>query len=483
VVDYLRQFFSFDVEWHAFGFHTDELCGHHHGWLKGDVTNTGNHIGDVHVHTVDGVAYDFQAVGEFTLLRNGAGMEIQVRQTPVPTANPATDSYTGLTACVSINTAVAARLGSHCISLQPGREPRRLHFYLDGKPAEFPTQGIDLGSHRLSVFDADGEIGLRLDYDDGTVVTFTPRFWDANQVAYIDVSVTNTPAHEGVMGIVPHDTWLPRLRNGTNLGPMPGPMPASLHDRYVALYKTFADSWRVTDKTSMFVYEAGTSTKTFTDHDWPAEKPPCKLLPQFQIPGVEVHKGVSIRVAERICRIVTDKDLNANCVFDVATTGDETFAKGYLFAQELRKYGTAVRVTGYVPAGVGADRANPPGKAGQQGRRDGWLTVTATVRSLSPGKSHPTGTVVFFVDDVPQKRPMELDSSGRASISVGPLKPGEHKIRATYSGGGRGEHHSSTSPNLLHVVARARDDAPKPGEQRPENSKPGEERPGNRMPI
>jgi hypothetical protein len=41
-------------------------------------------------------------------------------------------------------------------------ERRRLEFYLDGKPAQFPTEGIDLGSHRLSVFDANGEIGLRL---------------------------------------------------------------------------------------------------------------------------------------------------------------------------------------------------------------------------------------------------------------------------------------------------------------------------------
>src|SRR5262249_37855545 len=105
VVDYLRQFYFFDVEWHAFAFHSDELCGHHHGWMQGNTSMTGNQIGDPHVHTVDGVAYDFQAVGEFTLLRNGAAMEIQVRQTPVATANPITDGYSGLTACVSLNTA------------------------------------------------------------------------------------------------------------------------------------------------------------------------------------------------------------------------------------------------------------------------------------------------------------------------------------------------------------------------------------------
>src|SRR5207344_3338086 len=95
-----------------------------------------------------------------------------------------------------------------------------------------------------------------------------------------------------------------------------------LHDRYVTLYKTFADSWRITDKTSLFVYAPGTSTKTFTDPDWPAEKPPCKLKPEFQIPGVKVHPGMPVDRAEAICRIVTDKQLYKNCVFDVATTGD-----------------------------------------------------------------------------------------------------------------------------------------------------------------
>ena len=90
------------------------------------------------------------------------------------------------------------------------------------------------------------------------------------------------------MGFVPKGSWLPRLRNGVDVGPR----PASLHDRYVTLYKTFADSWRVTDKTSLFVYAPGTSTKTFTDPDWPAEKLPCKLKPEFQIPGVKVHQGM-----------------------------------------------------------------------------------------------------------------------------------------------------------------------------------------------
>jgi hypothetical protein len=446
VVAYLTQFFSFDFEWDPFAFNTDENCGYHTGTLSGDLSMKGNHIGDPHTATVDGTHYDFQAVGEFTLLRNGDKMEIQVRQTPVPTANPVTDSYTGLTACVSINSAVAARVGAHRIAFQPGRDRQQLEFYVDGKPANLPNEGIDLGGSRVASFDANGETGLRIDCEDGTVLIATPTFW--NNVWYIDVSVSHTSADEGVMGFVPKGSWLPRLRNGADVGPM----PASLHDRYVTLYKTFADSWRVTDKTSLFVYAPGTSTKTFTDPDWPAEKPPCKLKPEFQIPGFQVPQGMPVARAEAICRIVADKDLYKNCVFDVATTGDEIFAQRYVFAEEVRLYGTSVKIVchrapsgrPYLPSDVTADVPAQPAVHS--------VVFTATVSPLTPGRPIPTGTVTFFIDSVPMNRPVQLDDRGLARVRVAGLKPGEHKIRATYSGGGKFDYHSSSSTNQVCTV-------------------------------
>src|SRR6202022_2099509 len=105
-----------------------------------------------------------------------------------------------------------------------------------GNPAQLPAEGIDLDHHRASGFDANGETGLRIDYNDGTVVTATPTLWTAHNVWYIDVSVYNTRAVEGVMGFIAKEGWLPRLRNGMDVGPK----PASLQDRYVTLYQTFA---------------------------------------------------------------------------------------------------------------------------------------------------------------------------------------------------------------------------------------------------
>jgi hypothetical protein len=445
VIPYLTQFSSFDFQWNPFAFNTDENCGYHTGFLTGDLSKTGNHIGDPHVHTVNGVAYDFQSAGEFTLLRDGNRMEIQVRQTPVPTANPATDAHSGLTECVSVNTAVAVRLGRYRISLQPGPDRQRLELYVDGKPAQVPADGIELGGNHVTAFAANGETGTRVDFGDGTVVLITPRLWNA--VWLLDVSVSHTSADEGVMGFIPTGSWLPRLRNGVDVGPM----PASLHDRYVMLYKTFADSWRVTDTTSLFVYAPGTSTKTFTDPDWPAEKLPCKLKPEFQIPGFKVQQSMPIERAEAICRVVTDKALHQNCVFDVATTGDEAFAKGYVFAEEIRQYGTKVTIKCYQPPvrPYRLSRVEPDVDAQLPAR---VTVVAATVVPLTPGGPIPTGTVTVFVDGVPMNRPTPLEDRGQARVKIAALKPGEHKIRATYSGGGKFDHHSSSSPTLLYTV-------------------------------
>jgi Big-like domain-containing protein len=451
VVAYLSEFQSFDFESTLFSFHSDELCGHHKGKLTPDLSFHGSYTGDPHTRTVDGTSYDFQAVGEFTLLRDGDSMEIQARQTPVPTQHPIADSYSGLTACVSVNTAIAARVGSHRVALQPGRERMQLQFYLDGKPARLLPAGIDLDGHRVTTFDANGETGLRVDYENGTVLTVTPAFWTGHGIWYLNIGVSGTKADEGIMGVIPRGSWLPRLRDGTTVGPR----PASLHDRYVALYKTFADSWRVIAKTSLFVYASGTSTKTFTDTGWPANKPPCKLKPAFRIPGVPVHKSMPIEEAKAICNAVTMDDLNSNCVFDVATTGDEIFARGYLLAQELRLYGTSVQITGDAPPARPGRLPVPEDEPLPKGLPN-TLIVTATVVPLTPGRPTPTGSVTIFVDGVPMKRPTQLDERGRARVTVTGLKPGKHKIRATYSGGGTYEYHRSSSPNLLHTVGRER---------------------------
>ncbi|MDU9005435.1 multicopper oxidase domain-containing protein [Sedimentitalea todarodis] len=410
--------------------------------LKVGAPDDGADIGDPHIHTVDGKRYDFQAVGEFTLLRDRQGMEIQARQWPVATANPITDSYSGLKSCVSVNTAVALRVGAHQISYQPGREQGVLRFFVDGKQAHLPQDGLDLGVHRLtSEVLANGTSALRVAYAHGPVVTASPRFWNSQKVWIMDVDVAHTQAVEGIMGEIHDGNWLPLLPSGASLGPR----PEALQDRYVTLYRTFADAWRVSDATSLFTYDSGASSATFTDRDWPAEKPPCKLKQQFIVPGANpILEGIDPEDAKKICQDVTLKGLHENCVFDVATTGDKTMVEGYLHAQQLMLAGTAVLIS--------TDKAEGP--QGEQVKATATVTRLHGTTRPEKGKYAPklTGTVTFFVDGARAARPAKIDAKGRAAITIDDLAPGLHRIRAEYSG--NEELEPAGSSNAHYTVKR-----------------------------
>ena len=107
--------------------------------------------GDPHLTTTNDVHFDFQTSGEFTALEDqDVPFELQTRQTPVltsfvPEANP----YTGLASCVSLNTAVALRIGEHRVSYQPqgrgGPGERVLELRIDGEPTKIGRDTIKLG--------------------------------------------------------------------------------------------------------------------------------------------------------------------------------------------------------------------------------------------------------------------------------------------------------------------------------------------------
>jgi len=396
--------------------------------LKIGGLDDGSDNGDPHIHTVDGKRYDFQAAGEFIMLRDTDGLEVQSRQTPVLTANPITDSYTGLRSCVSLNTAVAARVGNHRIALQAGKEAGQFLFFVDGKQSRLTTQGLNLDGHHISGFDADGVMALRVDYLHHAVLIATPLFWTTNNVWYLNISVSRTQADEGLMGAIPQNTWLPLLPSGASVGPM----PTSLNERYTTIYKTFADAWRLTDESSLFVYEQGTSTSTFTDKDWPAGEPPCKLKPQFEIPGWVTPDGMGIEKAKQICQIITDEGLNQDCVFDVATTGDADFAKAYLITQKIRQRSTAVQI-------VSTEKG----------------VVTAIVSPLIGKQPKPKGTVIFYVDDNATGAPVKLDTDGRAKWKIDGLDKGTYNIRAIYSPTDATVNYPSSSPNLKATLSES----------------------------
>lgn len=143
--------------------------------------NNGQTDGDPHLTTVEAVRYDFQAAGEFVALRDGESLEIQTRQTPVSTTAPLFNEYAGLSACVAVNTAVAAKVNKRRVTLQPrldgASSPDGLELRIDGQRVRLPEAGIDLGNGGRASASLGG--GLRLDFPDGAILLVTPGWWSA----------------------------------------------------------------------------------------------------------------------------------------------------------------------------------------------------------------------------------------------------------------------------------------------------------------
>jgi len=297
----------------------------------GSAPSDGFMDGDPHLTTVDGTRYDFQGAGEFVYLREQGGMEIQVRHTPVQTAaRPGfADPYTGLSTCVSVNSAVAARVGSHRVTLQPNLsgmpDPNGLQFRVDGAVQTLTPQGVNLGGGVVRLSSSNG---MEIHFADGSKLVAVPAWWPAQQLWYLNVDIYQTTARMGIMGAKAPGSWLPALPNNGSVGAM----PASLNQRYMVLYQQFADAWRVTARTSLFDYRRGTSTANFTNRSWPTQSGSC-LIPRSPTPPA---RPLDRREAERACSALPNPQRRADCAFDVAVTGERGFARTYLISEEIR---------------------------------------------------------------------------------------------------------------------------------------------------
>ena len=416
-------------------------------WLDPGNTGALGLNGDTHITTANGAHYDFQGAGEFVSLRDGSGLEIQTRMAPIATTfNPGPDSHDGLATCVSLNTAVAVRVGKRRVSYQPNLsgvpDPSGLQLRVDGVLTTLSPAGLDLGDGgRLAKTSAAG--GVAVDFPDGSVLNVTPGWWSSQSKWYLNVGVVRPPAADGmaspapgsspapstggVAGAIVPGSWLPALPNGVSMGPMPG----ALHQRYVDLYQKFADAWRVTDSTSLFDYAPGTSTNTFTMRSWPLENPPCV------IPQTEPVRPVSQLVAERACRAVAGKLAHRDCVFDVRATGNRGFGRTYALGRRIQAGGTTTRLS---------DSKDPT-------NAEEPVTFTAVVlRSDRTGRGVPTGAVAFTLDGEKLGRPVRLDASGVAKWKTSSLKTGKHEVTATYVPMQGSALQASTSLGQPHTV-------------------------------
>ncbi len=405
--------------------------------------------GDPHIRTVSGEHYDFQSAGEFTLLLDG-DMEIQARQTSVPSGPPIPNAHTGLTSCVSVNTAVAARVSGRRVTYQPSltgkANPAGMELRVDGKIIDInAVQSVPLGAGARVARSSIGG-GIEIDFADGTSLTAIPGWWGSQSTWYLNLSITNTPATEGVMGFIPSGSWLPRLPDGSSMGPRPAAEAA----RYDDLNRKFANAWRVSSSTSLFDYAPGMTTENFTNKAWPPEGAASCNIPD-RPPVTPIKRDV----AQRLCRQITDKNNRENCVFDVALTGEPNFVKTYTQSQMHDQGGTRTEIH--------SDKNSS--KAGER------VTFVATVKRKKAGEriaataKRAAGAVQFTLDGKRLGKPIRLDAFGRATLTTSLPEPGKHQIGATYVPPKGAGLLPSVSLEMLHLVG-ARDRNPSSANER-----------------
>jgi len=263
---------------------------------------TAKSSGDVHIQLLDGGRYDFQAVGEFFALRAEQGsVKIQVRQQPF-----------GSSRSVSVATALAMDVAGDIIAVYAGSaEPLRVNH----RPVASQDAVVRLPHG--------GEVDRQ---QSGFIVVWPSR--SEAQIfygSYLDYYVTLCSADQitggGLLGnpAAPENSFMPR--RGTAVQRTAAP-----EVYYQQLYHVFGDSWRINQSESLFDYQRGQSTKTFTDENFPYQPDPTAGLTQSQKQN-----------AEAICRRagISDSDVLRECILDVGVTGDAAFAENSALTEAM----------------------------------------------------------------------------------------------------------------------------------------------------
>jgi hypothetical protein len=223
---------------------------------------------------------------------------------------------------------------------------------------------------------------------------------------------------------------LPALPDGKTVGALPVPMPAATHQRFVTLYQTLGEAWRVTGATSLFDYAPGTSTATFTDKSWPPETLACT------VPNGKPAQPLKLSIAQDVCGKITSATSKADCIFDVTTTGDTGFAQLYLASQRAETSGTTTTVNdSRNPSPVGAP-----------------VTFVASVSLTASGTAVTSGTIQFTLDGANAGAPVKLNAKGQATWQTSTLAIGNHQVAAIYTAAAGSVYLASRSLDSSHAT-------------------------------
>lgn len=266
-----------------------------------------------HLRTFDGLRYDLQTYGELVAARTD-GLEVQVRTAPY-----------GESETVSVNTAVAIGVGDARVTyaLDEPDEAR-----IDGEA----TSLDDLRTDPVALDGATVEVRtttLLVTLDDGTVVFVEGLGPDSVRLnVTVDAGEGSGP-WEGLFGAIDGSSEGDLVPQGGDEAIDPADSDA--------LYDVFADSWRITDDTSLFDYPDGEGTEDYTDRDFPAE-----------VVSVDTLDAGARGIAELVCEAaqIQDPVTFDACVLDYGLTDDVGFVTGAQLADGIELIATGQLVVG-----------------------------------------------------------------------------------------------------------------------------------------
>jgi hypothetical protein len=271
-------------------------------------------VGDPHLETIDLQEYDFQAAGEYVLLRSPDGStEIQARQVPYPDI-----------ADVSINTALAWKVNGHRIGMYAGENTYVLH--VDGAEVDPRTAGtIDLGGGAAVTSLGSG---IEVAFPDGTISTAV--FHGNGFADALDIQIAPSDPFRalgvGLLGPIIPGSELPAMPDGSKLQ-----RSADRPTRYAQRYAQLGPAWHVTDQTSLFDYAAAESSSTFDRPGFPSPDV------AFDIDELQARAGLPAfqAAAEACAPVQANERERLHCVFDVMATKDPAYVDFYRIVEQF----------------------------------------------------------------------------------------------------------------------------------------------------
>ncbi|WP_344666397.1 VWD domain-containing protein [Catenulispora yoronensis] len=343
--------------------------------------NGGGSNGDPHMTTFDGRRFDFQAVGEFVLAK-GDGLQVQVRQTPFPDSR-----------VVSVNTAIALQVATDRLAFRT--DGTAVDTLVNGKDTAYGATAAKLPGGGTYGLDEDGQYIVT--WPDGTEADIEPiSIWGLRILLYpADARKDNLTGMLGDDDGNPANDPVISTGSGTGSGSGSGTSTVladpPAHDQ---LYGPFADTWRVTDATSILPYPPGTTTASFTD----------KSFPDKMVTAADLDPGRR-DAARALCRDLGMRDPVSQdaCAVDMVLTGQPAF--GVSAALTEQGVGQSVRPQ----PGSGGPR---PGQTVHDGDR-----IDQAITSAGQVDSYPLdlgeATVIRLADVAG-----EVGASGNPTLTV-----------------------------------------------------------------